>query len=134
MNRYPSAAFRTPCVPGCAARIEWEYDPGEPSSRDEPGSPPWWEPSTIGNDPTERAAAHTGPRDAHPHNVENDHLIALANDPPADLDILLWQWDELRSTAQRMANSSRWYLMGRVPANRAEPRVRLYAMRPESSF
>lgn len=35
----PTSALVTGCLPGCTSRVEWEYDDGEPMTRDYPGSP-----------------------------------------------------------------------------------------------
>ena len=35
----PDGVLTTPCVPGCRSRISWEYDSGEPMTREFPGLP-----------------------------------------------------------------------------------------------
>ena len=40
MPFFPDWTIVTACIPGCSSRISWEYDDGEPMTRDYPGYPP----------------------------------------------------------------------------------------------
>ncbi len=40
MPFFPDWVIVTRCVPGCRSRVSWDYDDGEPTTRDYPGYPP----------------------------------------------------------------------------------------------
>lgn len=111
----PTQAIITGCVEGCAARVEWSYDPGEPMTRDYPGMPEWFEPMESRD-----ANTHCDVTDPDAATAQENHLAALVTDPTyggygGELYRQQYQWEALSSAAWRLAYESRMRLNGRKP-------------------
>src|SRR5678816_1222424 len=89
----PTSALITPCIPGCPSRIEWEYDSGEPQTRDYPGCPSTFIPVI-------------GCSEVHLERLGTDYL----EDHFGELDRQFDHWLNLEYTAWKLERSSRAYL------------------------
>ena len=92
----PDGVLTTGCIPGCSSRVIWEYDQGEPMTRDHPGT----------NDAIWPAMG-----------CNEDHLIALTYSPAYDsITSTVWyqlsQYDRLLASSYASYLSSLCYLVG----------------------
>lgn len=112
----PTAALETPCLPGCPARVRWDYDPGTPATYWDPPEPPWLE-------------AVPAPGPAHELEDEDDsverHLEVMTDwvndwdpDSPApDLQRQIMQWERAEEMGAENRLNSILYLNGHMAAN-----------------
>lgn len=90
----PPEALVTGCVPGCASRVTWHYDPGHPGSRMQPPEPDYFF-------PVDDACTFE-----HVNALDASYDATLA----PDLYRQLHQWYVMLDGARLSKRSSQWYL------------------------